>query len=65
LDDGEVPIEELIANIEPNHNSFKELSFLKMESRLQNNSISDYKQAQVARQIILICFWIIFRLSKS
>ncbi|MEZ7499751.1 B12-binding domain-containing radical SAM protein [Flavobacterium sp. Arc3] len=50
LDDGEVPIEELIANIEnPNHNSFKR-TFLLEDGKVvyKNNSLKpDYKQAQV------------------
>jgi hypothetical protein len=50
LDDGEVPVEELIANIEtPNYNSYKR-TFLLEEGKVvyKNNSAkSDYKQSQV------------------
>ncbi|SDX69792.1 Radical SAM superfamily enzyme YgiQ, UPF0313 family [Flavobacterium degerlachei] len=50
LDDGELPIEELIANIEnPNHNSFKR-TFLLDDGKVvyKNNSVKqDYKQSQV------------------
>ena len=50
LDDGETPIEELIANIEnPNHNSYKR-TFLLEDGKVvyKNNSTKpDYKQSQV------------------
>nr|WP_315156566.1 B12-binding domain-containing radical SAM protein [uncultured Flavobacterium sp.] len=50
LDDGETPIEELIANIEnPNHNSYKR-TFLLEEGKVvykNNSSQHDYKQSQV------------------
>ncbi|MES2239933.1 MAG: radical SAM protein [Bacteroidota bacterium] len=50
LDDGEVPVEELIANVEnPNYNLFKR-TFLLEEGKVvyKNNSTkSDYKQSQV------------------
>ena len=50
LDDGETPIEELIANIEnPNHNSYKR-TFLLEDGKVvyKNNSTQhDYKQSQV------------------
>ncbi|KDN53707.1 Fe-S oxidoreductase [Flavobacterium seoulense] len=50
LDDGEVPIEELILSLEnPNHDSFKR-TFLLEEGKVvyrNNSSKSDYKQSQV------------------
>jgi hypothetical protein len=48
LDDGEVPVEELIANVEnPNHRSSSELSLEDGKVVYKNNSIKpDYKQAQ-------------------
>ena len=50
LDDGETPIEELIANIEnPNHNSYKR-TFLLEDGKVvykNNSSQHDYKQSQV------------------
>jgi hypothetical protein len=56
LDDGEVP-EELIANVEnPNHRSSSELSLEDGKVVQKNNSKPDYKQAQKAHLIILICF---------
>jgi hypothetical protein len=50
LDDGETPIEELIANIEnPNHNSYKRTFLLEDGTVVyKNNSVQhDYKQSQV------------------
>jgi hypothetical protein len=69
LDDGEVPLEELITNIEdPNYNSYKR-TFLLEDGKVvyKNNSVKqDYKQSQLGTRIILTCFWTnIFRLSKS
>jgi hypothetical protein len=50
LDDGEVPLEELITNIQdPNHNSYKR-TFLLEEGKVvyKNNSVKqDYKQSQL------------------
>jgi hypothetical protein len=48
LDDGEVPVEELIANVEnPNHRSFKRTFLWKMVKSCTIINKPDYKQAQV------------------
>jgi hypothetical protein len=60
FDDGEVPLEELITNIEdPNYNSYKR-TFLLEDGKVvyKNNLKQDYKQPNLEHLIILICKYI-------
>jgi hypothetical protein len=56
LDDGEMPIEELINAVTSTQSNLKQFSVWKMEKLYIKNSKTDYKQSQVGTPIIQICF---------